>query len=100
MTSPARERFTALVSGPDEDLDLAEAALLIAQEEQPDLDVAHYLKRLDQLADAVRTELPPSPTHNDTLKCLNTHLFIKEGLRGNTGEYRHSYIFPMASCTT
>ena len=95
MTSPARERFIALVSGPEEDLDLAEAALLIAQEEQPDLDVAHYLKRLDQLADAVRTELPPSPTHNDTLQCLNTHLFIKEGLRGNTGEYydpRNSFL--------
>ena len=95
MTSPARERFTALVSGPEEDLDLAEAALLIAQEEQPDLDVAHYLKRLDQLADAVRTELPPSPTHNDTLQCLNTHLFLKEELRGNTGEYydpRNSFL--------
>ena len=95
MTSPARERFTALVSGPEEDLDLAEAALLIAQEEQPDLDVAHYLKRLDQLADAVRTELPPSPTHNDTLKCLNTRLFFKEGLHGNTGEYydpRNSFL--------
>ena len=95
MTSPARERFTALVSGPEEDLDLAEAGLLIAQEEQPDLDIAHYLKRLDQLADAVRTELPPSPTHNDTLQCLNSHLFIKEGLRGNTGEYydpRNSFL--------
>lgn len=95
MTSPARERFTALVSGPEEDLDLAEAALLIAQEEQPDLDVAHYLKRLDQLADAVRAELPPSPTPQDTLKCLNTHLFFKEGLHGNTSEYydpRNSFL--------
>ena len=95
MTSPARERFTALVSGPEEDLDLAEAALLIAQEEQPDLDVARYLKRLDQLADSVRAELPPSPTPNDTLKGLNTHLFFKEGLRGNTSEYydpRNSFL--------
>ena len=95
MTSPARERFTALVSGPEEDLDLAEAALLIAQEEQPDLDVARYLKRLDQLADAVRAELPPSPTPQNTLKCLNTHLFFKEGLRGNTSEYydpRNSFL--------
>lgn len=95
MTSPARERFTALVSGPEEDLDLAEAALLIAQEEQPDIDIARYLKRLDQLADAVRAELPPSPTPNDTLKGLNTHLFFKEGLRGNTSEYydpRNSFL--------
>lgn len=95
MTSSARERFTALVSGPEEDLDLAEAALLIAQEEQPDLDVAHYLKHLDQLAGAVRAALPPSPTPQDTLKCLNTHLFFKEGLRGNTSEYydpRNSFL--------
>ena len=46
MTSAARERFTALVRGPEGELDLAEAALLIAKEEQPELDVAHYLNRL------------------------------------------------------
>ena len=95
MTAPARERFTALVSGPEADLDLAEAALLIAQEEQPDLDVAHYLKRLDQLADAVRAKLPESPTPADTIRTLNTQLFFEEGLRGNAGEYydpRNSFL--------
>ncbi len=95
MTTPARERFTALVSGPETELDLAEAALLIAQEEQPDLDVAHYLKRLDQLADAVRAKLPEAPTPQDRIQALNTHLFFEEGLRGNAGEYydpRNSFL--------
>ena len=95
MTTSARERFTALISGPEADLDLAEAALLIAQEEQPDLDVAHYLKRLDQLADAVRAKLPESPTPQDRIKALNTQLFFEEGLRGNAGEYydpRNSFL--------
>lgn len=95
MTSSARQRFTALVSGPEDELDLAEAALLIAQEEQPELDVGHYLRRLDRLADAVRAKLPASPTPQDTLKCLNTHLFFEEGLRGNTSRYydpRNSFL--------
>ena len=90
-----RERFTALISGPEADLDLAEAALLIAQEEQPELNVAHYLKRLDQLADAVRAKLPESPTPQDSIKALNTQLFFEEGLRGNAGEYydpRNSFL--------
>ena len=95
MATPARERFTALVSGPEAELDLAEAALLIAQEEQPNLDVAHYLQRLDQLADAVRAKLPESPTAQDRIQALNSHLFFEEGLRGNAGEYydpRNSFL--------
>ena len=95
MATPARERFTALVSGPEAELNLAEAALLIAQEEQPNLDVAHYLQRLDQLADAVRAKLPESPTPQDRIQALNTHLFFEEGLRGNAGEYydpRNSFL--------
>ena len=95
MITPARERFTALVSGPEEDLDLAEAALLIAQEEQPDLDVPHYLKRLDDLAEVVRTKLPESATPKDMIKTLNTQLFFEEGLRGNASEYydpRNSFL--------
>ena len=70
MATPARERFTALVSGPEAGLDLAEAALLIAQEEQPNLDVAHYLQRLDQLADAVCAKLPEFPTPQDRIQAL------------------------------
>lgn len=95
MATPARERFTALVSGPEAELDLAEAALLIAQEEQPNLDVAHYLQRLDHLADAVRAKLPESPTAQDRIQALNTHLFFAEGLRGNASEYydpRNSFL--------
>ena len=95
MTSPARERFTALVSGPEEDLDLAEAALLIAQEEQPELNVAYYLKRLDELADAVRAKLPEAATPEDIIDALNAQLFFEEGLRGNASEYydpRNSFL--------
>ena len=88
MMSPAgRERFTQLVSGPEEALDLAEAALLIAQEEQPSLDVSTYLHRLDELAAAVRTRLSESPSPADIVLQLNIQLFREEGFRGNTSAY-------------
>src|SRR6185369_10816631 len=54
MSAEVRERFARIVNDPEEQLDLAEAALLIAKEEQPDLDIEVYLRRLDELAAAVR----------------------------------------------
>ena len=95
MPSRARERFTELVSGSEADLNLAEAALLIAQEEQPELDVAAYLGRLDALADSVRSRLPEAPSFADIIQALNTVLFEDEGLSGNQTDYhdpRNSFL--------
>ena len=95
MPSRARERFAELVSGSEADLNLAEAALLIAQEEQPELDVAAYLGRLDALADSVRSRLPEAPSFADIIQALNTVLFEEEGLSGNQTDYhdpRNSFL--------
>jgi regulator of sirC expression with transglutaminase-like and TPR domain len=95
MLVSARERFTQLVSGSEEELDLAEAALLIAQEEHPDMDVAAYLRRLDGLAAAVRARLPQAPEPTDIIHNLNIQLFREEGLTGNESEYydpRNSFL--------
>ncbi len=95
MPSRARERFTELVSGSEEDLNLAEAALLIAQEEQPELDVAAYLGRLDALAASVRSRLSEAPSFADIIQALNTILFQEEGLAGNQTDYhdpRNSFL--------
>ena len=95
MPSRARERFAELVSGSEADLNLAEAALLIAQEEQPELDVAAYLGRLDALAGSVRSRLPEAPSFADIIQALNTVLFEEEGLSGNQTDYhdpRNSFL--------
>jgi regulator of sirC expression with transglutaminase-like and TPR domain len=95
MVSPARERFTQVIAGSEEQLDLAEAALLIAQEEQPNLDVAAYLQRLDHLAAAARARLPEFPAPADVIQSLNVQLFQEEGLSGNEQEYydpRNSFL--------
>ena len=95
MPSRARERFKELVSGSEEDLNLAEAALLIAQEEQPELDIAAYLGRLDALAASVRSRLSEAPSFADIIQALNTVLFQEEGLTGNQTDYhdpRNSFL--------
>lgn len=95
MPPSARERFAQLVSGSEEELGLAEAALLIAQEEHPEIDVAAYLRQLDALAAAVRVRLPESPSPADIIQGLNIQLFREEGLSGNESEYydpRNSFL--------
>jgi len=95
MLPAVRERFAQLVTGPEEELDLGEAALLIAQEEHPELDVAAYLRRLDGLAAAVRARLPQAPEPTDIIHNLNILLFHEEGLTGNESEYydpRNSFL--------
>ena len=87
MSAEVRERFARIVNDPEEQLDLAEAALLIAKEEQPNLDIEAYLHRLDELAAAVRGRLPDSPTVDDIILNLNIQLYREEGLRGNTSTY-------------
>jgi len=95
MPPSARERFAQLVDATNEDFDLAEAALLIAQEEQPELDVATYLQRLDALATKVRARLPEPQTPTAILTQLNELLFQEERLSGNATDYydpRNSFL--------
>ena len=60
MSAEVRERFARIVNDPEEQLDLAEAALLIAKEEQPDLDIEAYLRRLK--ASTMATPQPANPS--------------------------------------
>lgn len=82
----ATERFAALVRGPEPDLPLDEAALLVAAHAHPGLDVAAQLRRLDELAASC-----PEPT----LDGLRRHLFDHLGFTGNAGRYadpRNSFL--------
>ena len=87
--------FAALVSEDGGAIDLAEAALLIAQEEYPDLDARPYLERLDQWGESVRDRLPEPPTPAEAADALRTLLFDEKGLRGNADDYydpRNSFL--------
>lgn len=87
------ERLTSMLAIPDEAFDLAEAALLIAKDEYPELDVERYLARFDELADGARQRLSGDPGAG--IAQLNDFLFREQGFRGNGDDYydpRNSYL--------
>ena len=93
--TPQAERFRQMVCGPDEAINLAEAALLIASEECRDLDIAAYLARLDEMAATLRHRLRADISPADTIIALNRFLFDEHGFGGNAADYydpRHSFL--------
>lgn len=93
--SRSRRLFSDIVSGPDAAVDLAEASLLIACEEYPDLDVPGYVRRMDAMAEALRGRLAEEPRPERAVMALNRYLFHEQGFRGDTKSYydpRNSYL--------
>ena len=88
-------RFARLVGRRDATLNLAEAALLIAQDAYPGLDIDAYLRRLDELAEPLRPGWREYARLEELVAALNGHLFGEIGFRGNAEEYydpRNSYL--------
>ncbi len=86
-SSPARERFAAIAGLPDERIDLAEAALWIAAEEQPGLDPAPWMARLDAMAAGLSPRLAGVRDPLDRMARLAGFLADEIGLRGNAEDY-------------
>lgn len=87
--------FERAVDRPDRTIDLAQAALLIAQDEYPDLDIDKYLTRLDEMARAVRTQVMAAGNPGRIIDVLNDFLFDELGFTGNHQDYynpRNSFL--------
>ncbi|HET6373166.1 MAG TPA: transglutaminase-like domain-containing protein, partial [Candidatus Polarisedimenticolia bacterium] len=95
-TSEARSSFLELAARPDDEIDLAVAALLIAKEEYPEMVVAEYVSRLGGLADQLRPRLSGLQGNPFAMiDALNGYLFREVGFRGNQEEYfdaRNSFL--------
>jgi regulator of sirC expression with transglutaminase-like and TPR domain len=78
--------FTALVQQ-DDSIPLFEAALSIAQDADPQLDLTASQIELDILAARLRRRLPTDASHVQKLRMLN-HFFYQElGFAGNVNDY-------------
>jgi regulator of sirC expression with transglutaminase-like and TPR domain len=91
----ARQSFYQAINQSDEQIDLAKAALYIAQEEYSDLDPAEYLNALDTMAAELQDQLPAQPYPLRIIQGINRYLYEDLGFTGNVSDYydpRNSFL--------
>jgi regulator of sirC expression with transglutaminase-like and TPR domain len=71
----------------DSDIDLLAAALLIAKEEYPHLQVAAAVKEVDALAGRLRPHVDGMTSFHNAVYAINRVLFDELGFRGNSRSY-------------
>ncbi len=96
-TGAIRERFVHAISKPEAEIDLAEAALLIAAEEYLDLDVDRYRRKLDELAGEAQIRIGDVSLQDpaEFIRRYHAFLFGEIGFRGNEQDYydpRNSFL--------
>lgn len=90
----ALEYFNALVAD-DAHFPLLEAAISIAQDETPELDVEAVLADVDALALRLKSRLAPDAPVLHKLRSLNRYFFEELGFAGNVNDYHdpaNSYV--------
>jgi len=93
-TPSALEYFASLVAD-DEQFPVLEAALAVAQDEVPDLDVQGVLAAIDALAERLRRRIPADAMPLARVRLLNHFYFRELGFAGNVNDYydrRNSYL--------
>jgi regulator of sirC expression with transglutaminase-like and TPR domain len=93
--SSARQYFYLEVQQPDEYIDLARAALYIAQEEYPTVDPEEYLNTLDHMAVELQDRLPVERYPLRVIQTINQYLYGELGFSGNKENYydpRNSFL--------
>jgi regulator of sirC expression with transglutaminase-like and TPR domain len=91
----SRNRFAELLSLDDEQINLAEATLLIAAEEYTKLNIEDYLDKLDHFGELARERAAGARDAGDLISALNSTLFEALGFHGNRDSYydpRNSFL--------
>lgn len=87
MTLPARRRFRAIARLPDDQINLAEAALCIAWEDQGDGNPLASLRIIDAMAVAAHARISGRQGARAIVAALNDYLFEELGFHGNHWNY-------------
>ncbi len=94
-SAPPRQLLLQELQQPKDQVDLARAALYLAQEDYPDLDVAEQLAIFDAMAESLRETLPQEPYPLKIIRAINQFLFKELGFSGNVSNYydpRNSFL--------
>ncbi len=95
LQAPSVLDYFASLVAEDEGFALLEAAVAIAQDEVPELDVQHVLMQIDALALRLRQRIPEDAPPLQRLRLLNRFFFHDLGFGGNVNNYydvRNSYL--------
>src|SRR5262249_24116647 len=87
--------FAHVCARSERDLDLAEAALLIAEAEAPGLDVSRYIRALDELGEGARAKGARASSDEARLERTLRYLYEDAGFHGNQDDYydpRNSFL--------
>lgn len=80
------EYFATLVQS-DQQFPLLEAAISLAQDETPTLDVQQVLDEVDQMLERLKRRVPPDAAALNKLRGLNQFFFESLGFGGNANDY-------------
>jgi regulator of sirC expression with transglutaminase-like and TPR domain len=90
-----RDRLLVEINKSDRSLNLARAALYIAQTQYPQLNVDEQLQILDDMGKELATRLPQSRYPLRVIQTINEYLYDELGFTGNTDHYydpRNSFL--------
>lgn len=82
-----REAFVAMMQRPESELELARAALLVAAENDPTLDVDATLAQLGQWADTLAARIQPEWNSLQRLARLRNFMYEELGFKGDVQDY-------------
>ena len=86
-TVPSSLEYFACLVQSDEHFPLLEAAVSLAQDEYPELDVEQVLGEVDQLLARLKRRLPPDASALQKLRVLNQFFFRDLNFGGNVNDY-------------
>ena len=82
-----REELVEELARGEKDINLPRAALLVARLDNPDLDIAFYLRQLDQLGAEVRSQMQDTMPDREKVNVLRRFLFEENGFHGSRHDY-------------
>lgn len=87
MATDSHMSFRQVVQCPDDEIDLGWAALAIALDEYPDLDIGSYVARMDRLAATVTDRSGGETNPYRLIASINYVFFSQEEFQGNRDDY-------------
>ncbi|GAB4561964.1 MAG: tetratricopeptide repeat protein [Rhizobacter sp.] len=87
FSAPTPLEYFATLVAEDESLSLVEAAVAIAQDDDPQLDTQAVLSKIDSLGERLRRRVPADAGPRQRLRSLNHFFFQELGFAGNVNNY-------------